>query len=172
MNIRNPILTYFKKTYLTLPYNAILTTKRYRYNIFNLKTKNFRQDIAYLAFIKTSEELEFTKRLLLRLAYSNRLRNYLLLIHIRGKQDLIYYAKYNRDYLIIEDYIEYRDNITVLYQDTLAAEGFQFFRKFREDREAQETVDIKEVKDFEEIRTTTEVEEVKQIDSDIEIGDY
>jgi hypothetical protein len=38
----------------------IITTKQFRYNIFNLKTKNFKQNIAYLAFIQQKSELVIT----------------------------------------------------------------------------------------------------------------
>ena len=116
----------FIKRYLDASF--IISTKKYKTNYFNIKTKNFKQDIAYICFIKTDEAISGALLELQTLAINNSLVNYLLILYKKDSKEITWYKGLETE-LVEQDSTYKKEDFYPLFKKVLLLEEYYFKEK-------------------------------------------
>lgn len=119
------IPSLFIKEYLDPSY--MISTTCLSYNTWNIKTINFKQDIALISFIKDYTSKEFAFKKLLKLSKEKKLKNSLLLVYVKDVKE-IYYVISTLEALSIQELLRNSKGLKKIFNSVLIEEGYIFLR--------------------------------------------
>ncbi|KFY69549.1 hypothetical protein V496_00130 [Pseudogymnoascus sp. VKM F-4515 (FW-2607)] len=93
----------------------------------NIKTINFKQDIALISFIKDYTSKEFAFKKLLKLSKEKKLKNSLLLVYVKDVKE-IYYIISTLEALSIQELLRNPKGLKKIFNSILKEEGYIFLR--------------------------------------------
>ncbi|KFY67689.1 hypothetical protein V497_00260 [Pseudogymnoascus sp. VKM F-4516 (FW-969)] len=105
----------------------MISTTCLSYNTWNIKTINFKQDIALISFIKDYTSKEFAFKKLLKLSKEKKLKNSLLLVYVKDVKE-IYYVISTLEALSIQELLRNSKGLKKIFNSVLMEEGYIFLR--------------------------------------------
>ena len=107
--------------------SLVINTSTYTYkdiNLYNLKTRNFRQDIGFVVFISKAKDLGVIYDILLSFIKEITLKNYVIYIYLN--QDDIYTYRGENKYIKEVDSSLFKFNYLDFFRLILKLEGYRF----------------------------------------------
>ena len=111
--------------------SLFISTKTLGYNVFNIKTKNFKQDIGYLGYYLDTTKITSLSNYLNTIAIKNKLKNYILILSNIKEGVNYYFIEYKRVLLNKEPIkATNREELRYIAINILVREGFNFNKEF------------------------------------------